>query len=231
MDYIPTNRQAGNQVFVLAAMLAHNLNREIDDCQGTAASNDCQACAAVDIRTDWYDQPEADTTHRAPDQAAGVQKLGFGAKVEGQTFRTATTSRPRFNIFSLEQDLADCHYRLANSTIERLDWQEAVRRYDRPHTLFHCDPPYPEIRGYGVAFPWENDQAMADLARSIQGTMIISINDHPAIRQVFTDLPCKAVDYKYTVGGGEKATKCVELTYGNWPDGVPTPRGSQDTLF
>jgi hypothetical protein len=29
MDYIPTRRQAGNQVFVLSAMLAHNLNREM----------------------------------------------------------------------------------------------------------------------------------------------------------------------------------------------------------
>lgn len=29
MDYIPTRQQASNQVFVLAAMLAHNLNREM----------------------------------------------------------------------------------------------------------------------------------------------------------------------------------------------------------
>ena len=29
MDYVPTRRQAGNQVFVLAATLAHNLNREM----------------------------------------------------------------------------------------------------------------------------------------------------------------------------------------------------------
>jgi hypothetical protein len=28
MDYIPTRRQAGNQVYILSAMLAHNLNRE-----------------------------------------------------------------------------------------------------------------------------------------------------------------------------------------------------------
>lgn len=160
-----------------------------------------------------------------------LQKLAFGGKVEGQSFGTATTSRPRFNIFTLEQDLADCHYRLANTTIERLDWKEAIRRYDRPHTLFYLDPPYWETEGYGVDFPWENYQAMADLARSIQGTMIISINDHPAIRQVFADLPCKAIDYKYTVGGGERATDCVELIFGNWPDGIPTPRGSQDSLF
>jgi len=29
MDYIPTRRQAGNQIYILSAMLAHNLNREI----------------------------------------------------------------------------------------------------------------------------------------------------------------------------------------------------------
>ena len=29
MDYIPTRRQAGNRVYLLAAMLAHNLSREM----------------------------------------------------------------------------------------------------------------------------------------------------------------------------------------------------------
>jgi hypothetical protein len=29
MDYVPTRRQAGNQVYLLAAVLAHNLNREL----------------------------------------------------------------------------------------------------------------------------------------------------------------------------------------------------------
>ena len=29
MDYVPTKNQAGNQVFLLAAMMAHNLNREL----------------------------------------------------------------------------------------------------------------------------------------------------------------------------------------------------------
>jgi hypothetical protein len=34
MDYVPTNRQAGNRVFLLAAVLAHNLNRELQmHCQ------------------------------------------------------------------------------------------------------------------------------------------------------------------------------------------------------
>jgi hypothetical protein len=29
MDYVPTRRKAGNQVYLLAAVLAHNLNREL----------------------------------------------------------------------------------------------------------------------------------------------------------------------------------------------------------
>lgn len=45
---------------------------------------------------------------------------------------------------------------------------------------------------------------MASLATSIQGHMIISINDHPDIRQVFADLHVVEVDYQYTVGGSDK---------------------------
>ncbi len=62
-----------------------------------------------------------------------LQKLAFGAKVARQTFGTATATRPRFNLSSLEQDLCDAHARLAGVTIERLEWDEAVQRYDRPY--------------------------------------------------------------------------------------------------
>ena len=72
---------------------------------------------------------------------------------------------------------------------------------------------------------------MAELSRSISGSMIISINDHPDIRQVFSHLSCKEVAHKYSVGGGENQQDVVELIYGNWPDGVPAGRGSQEALF
>ena len=39
MDYVPTRRQAGNQVFVLAAMLAHNLHREMQMLAGEQQRN------------------------------------------------------------------------------------------------------------------------------------------------------------------------------------------------
>jgi len=159
-----------------------------------------------------------------------IQKLTFGAKADGQAFGTATTSRPRFNIFTLEQDLADAHFRLANTTIEHLNWRKVVKKYDKPHTLFYCDPPYWQTEGYGVKFAWEQYEALAEAARSIQGSLILSINDHPDIRLLFKDFPAVEVEYKYTVGGGDKITNCVELIYGNWTS-IPKPSQQQITIF
>lgn len=158
-----------------------------------------------------------------------LQKQAFGGRYEGQTFGTATTSRPRFNILTLEQDLTEAHYRLANAIIERLDWQEVVRRYDRPHTLFYCDPPYWQTAGYGVNFDWSNYKKMADFASSMQGQIVISINDHPDIRRLFGGLKGIKIDHEYTVCGNGNTQEVVELVYGNWREGIPSK--TQNSLF
>jgi DNA adenine methylase len=159
-----------------------------------------------------------------------LQKLAFGGKVHGQTFGTTTTSRPRFKLFTLEQDLADAHCRLSATTIEHLDWKEAVRRYDRPHTLFYCDPPYWGVEGYGEAFAWEEYEELRRLAGSLQGKMILSINAHPAIRKLFAGLPVTEVGYKYTVGGNDRVKAGVELIYTTWEPTAECPQ-AQGPLY
>lgn len=59
---------------------------------------------------------------------------------------------------------------------------------------------------------------MAELARSIKGHMIISINAHSDICAVFSGLPIIEIDYQYTVGGSAKPSDCVDLVFGNWPE-------------
>lgn len=160
-----------------------------------------------------------------------LQKLAFGGLVDGQSFGTATTSRPRFNIFTLEQDLADAHFRLANATIEHLDWRKVIERYDRPHTLFYLDPPYWQTEGYGVDFGWEHYQEIARLASEIEGQMLISINAHPDVHDLLGHLPHLAIDYEYTVSQGAP-THCREMVYGTWRGGkVPEPKGRTGDLF
>lgn len=135
-----------------------------------------------------------------------LQKLCFGGKVSSQTYGTATTGGARWNLLRVEEDLSAAHMRLAGVQIEHLPWDECVCRYDRPHTLFYCDPPYWETEGYGVEFPLEQYHLLAEMAASVKGRMVISVNDHPEMRKAFKGLIIERTELRYTVGGGAKAT-------------------------
>jgi DNA adenine methylase len=148
-----------------------------------------------------------------------LQKSCFGGKLEGQTFGTATTTPPGLNLLRLEEELSAAHLRLANTFVERLGWAACIERYDRPHTLFYLDPPYFETEGYGVPFPYTEYEKMADRLRSIKGRAIVSLNDHPAIREAFTGFHIETVDIRYTVGGsGDRAAARKELIIFSWDD-------------
>jgi DNA adenine methylase len=129
-----------------------------------------------------------------------LQKCGFGGKVEGQTFGTATTAPSRLNLLRIEEDLSAVHLRLHQVFIEHLDWANCIERYDRPHTLFYLDPPYWGTEGYGVDFGLEQYDRMAELLRTIKGKAAVSVNDIPEMRQAFKGLAMKRLAIKYTVG-------------------------------
>lgn len=136
-----------------------------------------------------------------------LQKNGFGGKVEGQTFGTATTAKPRLNLLRLEEDLSAVHLRLHQVTIERLDWAACLERYDRPHTLFYLDPPYWGTEGYGVGFGLEQYDQMAEMVAKLKGNAVISVNDIPEMRQAFNGLTMRKLTTRYTVGGSASARK------------------------
>lgn len=96
-----------------------------------------------------------------------LQKLGFGGKVSGRTFGTATTSPPRMNLTRIEEDLSQAHIRLARVYVEHRSWSACVEKYDRAETFFYLDPPYWKTEGYGVAFPFEEYQRLAEAMRSM----------------------------------------------------------------
>ncbi|HAU5654016.1 TPA: DNA adenine methylase [Citrobacter freundii] len=145
-----------------------------------------------------------------------LQKQAFGGKVADHTFGTSTTSAPRFNLLRIEEELSMAHLRLSRTLIEHLNWYQCIERYDRPHTLFYCDPPYWGTEGYGVDFPIGNYIRMAALARSIKGKMIISVNDIPEMRQAFNGLNIQSVDISYNLKVSGKATPRKELVICNF---------------
>ncbi|PLX93478.1 MAG: restriction endonuclease subunit M [Desulfuromonas sp.] len=145
-----------------------------------------------------------------------LQKMSFGGKVSGQTFGTSAVQPPRLNLLRLEEDLSQAHLRLSRVTIEHLDWQRCVEKYDRPETLFFADPPYWQTEGYGVDFPLEQYHAIAGAMRTMKGKMILTVNDHPDMRRIFAGFAMKTVGINYTVGGADKGKGRKELIIWNW---------------
>lgn len=145
-----------------------------------------------------------------------LQQQSFGGRVAGQTWGTATTA-PSINLLRIEENLSAAHLRLASGVyVENLDWATCMDRYDRVHTLFYLDPPYWETEGYGVAFPWEQYEVMAQKLRSIKGKAIISLNDHPDIRRCFAGFEMETLKIDYTVGGGANRVERGEVIIYSW---------------
>lgn len=144
-----------------------------------------------------------------------LQQQAFGGRVQGQTWGTATTA-PAINLLRIEENLSAAHLRLASAYIEQLDWATCLDRYDRPHTLFYMDPPYWETEGYGVPFEWSQYELMAAKLRQLKGKAIISLNDHPDIRQCFEGFGMESLAIDYTVGGGANRAERQELIIYSW---------------
>jgi len=160
--------------------------------------------------------PEALTDIQRAARFFYLQKNAFGGKVDGQSFGTATTAAPRLNLLRIEEDLSAAHLRLARVLIEHLSWDKCIEKYDREHTLFFMDPPYWQTEGYGVDFGLEQYEKMATCMHKMKGKGIITVNDHPAMREVFTGLSMRELKITYTLPKGGKGKKAGELLIWNW---------------
>ncbi|WP_414714297.1 DNA adenine methylase [Sphingobium sp.] len=131
-----------------------------------------------------------------------VQRLAFGGKICGRSFGVDKVGGARFNIAKLEPALADIHDRLAGVVIEQLRYADFIRRYDRPGMLFYLDPPYWNCEGdYGADVFGKDDFAqLAELMRCGAGKFLLSINDAPAVREIFAGLAMMEIDTTYTIG-------------------------------
>ncbi|MBI3446961.1 MAG: DNA adenine methylase [Magnetospirillum sp.] len=93
------------------------------------------------------------------------------------------------------------HTRLAGVVIECLPYGEFIGRYDRPETLFYLDPPYYGCEtDYGKAmFERADFERLAAQLEGVQGRFIMSLNDRPAVRSIFSAFEIEAVETFYTI--------------------------------
>lgn len=140
-----------------------------------------------------------------------LQRTGFGGKVASRVFGVTRTNSARFDLTKLVPMLEDAHERLCGVDIERLPHADLISRYDTPGTLFYLDPPYlgcEKDYGPGVFSP-ADFEVLSGLLEGIEGRFILSINDTPAARDIFSAFAIQEVGLNYRVGG--KASPAKEL--------------------
>src|SRR4029077_9805063 len=76
--------------------------------------------------------------------------------------------------------------RLTKVKIEHGDYKEKIRKHDSPGTLFYLDPPYYGTRNdYGPGLDLVDPREIKRIALDTKGKVLISLNDHPHIRELF----------------------------------------------
>lgn len=146
-----------------------------------------------------------------------LQRLAFGGKVEGRNFGVSAGQGARFNVLRLERDIADLHDRLAGVVVEKLDFGEFIRRYDREGALFYLDPPYWGCEDdYGQdVFCRADFERLAEQLRGIRGRFLVSINDAAGVRACFAGFAMRELETTYSIGAGN-AKKVGELLISNY---------------
>lgn len=125
---------------------------------------------------------------------------------KGETFGYGTTSKPASQIF-YQGVLRDIKERLRNTYVENKSFEDIIKRYDRPHSFFFCDPPYFETAGYGNEFGEQEHLLLRDTLSQIKGKFMVTINDHPKVKEWYKDFNIEEVQVAYSISKEQKARK------------------------
>ena len=92
----------------------------------------------------------------------------------------------RANFLLIEQ----AHRRLKDVVVENKDFEKLIRQYDRPVSLFYCDPPYHATERYYQnigedGFTERDHIRLRDTLLSIEGKFLLSYNDDAFVRELY----------------------------------------------
>lgn len=145
-----------------------------------------------------------------------LQSVAFGGKVSGQVFGVSIDRPARFNFVKMQERICTVAERLASVTIERMDFEKFITRYDTKDTLFYLDPPYwGNEADYGKGIFRRSDfERLKDVLTGIKGRFILSLNDVPQVRELFKAFTIEQADVTYSINN-ESAKHSSELIISN----------------
>lgn len=142
-----------------------------------------------------------------------LQQMSFGGKVREQNFGYGVVGNA-FRPTHLPSRLQAVAKRLAGVQLECRPYEQILQRFDRPTTVFYCDPPYVGFKLYPNNFAEGDFHSMADRLRAIRGKFVLSINEHPVAREAFKGFHVRRLPVTYSASG--RITRDHELVFANF---------------
>ncbi|WP_050698966.1 DNA adenine methylase [Anaeromassilibacillus senegalensis] len=134
-------------------------------------------------------------------------KESFGA--ECRTFGCT----PR-NLDRAVDYLTQVSKRLSRVVIERKDFADLIKVYDRPDALFYLDPPYHGTeRYYDTDFTEADHHRLKEVLIGIKGKFILSYNNDDFIRNLYTDSRIEEVSRSNNLAPGQQFEELIIRNY------------------
>ncbi len=159
-----------------------------------------QICSRADFERLQHTDPETLTDLERAARFLYLQRIAFGGKSYNQTFGVSPDRPSRFDVNKLTPLLADLNERMNSVVIECLPYLEFIEKYDSPETLFYLDPPYFGTETiYGLNFSRNDFAVLAEALGKLKGRFLLSINDRPEIREIFSSFDFVEVETSYSL--------------------------------
>ena len=101
--------------------------------------------------------------------------------------------------------------------IERKDFEDLIRVYDRKNALFYLDPPYKGTeRYYNAKFSMEDHLRLKKVLHGLQGKFILSYNNDPFIHDLYKEFQIREVDRRNSLPASSNDEPYRELIITNF---------------
>jgi len=151
----------------------------------------------------WYDllqrtDPTTLTDVQRAVRFLYLQKSSFAGLVLRQTYHWHVVQPPTFNPERLPEIIHNTHKRLERVQIECSPYEEVLARFDGPDTLHYLDPPYWNKKLYRYNFTTADFEKLEERLRKLKGKFVLSLNDVPEVRALFSRFSIEGVELPYT---------------------------------
>lgn len=119
--------------------------------------------------------------------------------VARQNFAIHVTKHPTFSPKRIPEIINSAHERLQDVQIECLPYGQVLTKYDRPESFFYLDPPYFGVKVYNHNFDPDDFCSLESRLRTLTGKFLLSINDHPEIRKIFSAYRTEEIALHYSL--------------------------------